>query len=238
MPGPLIYARSKKQLVEKLRKTYGYTRREAELIAEAAWEGKGYYYHRGDGYVVRFSPERDKARGGVIGRGRYRHTYDPIVEVAKRVVEEAVRAAETVAREAERKTGKPVEPEKILKVAFPRKPRLPREVVEITNYVWEELPEHVKRDRRQTWITVMNVVKMLYDWAVEHGFDIKNVDLVHDFDWAQGYHHVKSEVLNKIMVGAAKEVHGLTEEDVEEMMRAYEEDSKILMEYEMERWNG
>jgi len=234
MPEPLIYAKSKKQLVRKLREMYGFTTEQARLIVEACWEGRGYYYNRGDGYFVRFSPEREYARGHVIGRGRYRHTFDPMVEVATKLVTETVEVAETVAREVKKKTKKKATPEKVLKAAFPRAPRIPEEVKEITHYVWDNLPEYVKRGvrRSQTWITVMNIVKMLRDWARDQGFDIQNFDLIHELDWAQGYYEVKAQVIERIMKSVAKEYHGVTEEDVEAMLKYYEEQSKALMEYE------
>ena len=173
MPGPLFKVKSKKDFISKLRKHYGYTREQARVIVEAAWEGPGYYYHRGGDYFVRFSRERDLARGGSIGRGRWRHTFDPVIQVAKRLTEEAVRAAEAVSRRVEEKVQKPVRAEAVLKAAFPRRPKLPSEVKRMADFVWDELSPSVKRAGNWTYITVLNIIRMLYDYAKNQAFGMQ-----------------------------------------------------------------
>ncbi|RLE48552.1 MAG: hypothetical protein DRJ18_01770 [Candidatus Methanomethylicota archaeon] len=230
MPGPLFKVKSKKDFISKLRKHYGYTREQARVIVEAAWEGPGYYYHRGGDYFVRFSRERDLARGGSIGRGRWRHTFDPVIQVAKRLTEEAVRAAEAVSRRVEEKVQKPVRAEAVLKAAFPRRPKLPSEVKRMADFVWDELSPSVKRAGNWTYITVLNIIRMLYDYAKSQGFDMQNIDLLHDFDWAQGYHYVKGEIMRKIMNAVADKYAGITDDDVKAMMAAWEADIRLREE--------
>jgi len=224
MPGPLFKVKSKRDFIQKLRKHYGYTRDQARIIAEAAYEGPGYYYHRGGDYFVRFSGERDLARGGVIGRGRWRHTYDPVIQVTRQLAEETIRTAELISRKIEEKVGKPVKSTAVLKAAFPREPRLPREVKRIADYVWSELSPSAKQAGKWTYIMVLNIVKMLYDYAKEQGYDIQNLDLIHDFDWTLGYYHVKGQIMKKLMNTIADKYAGITDEDIKAMMTAWEED--------------
>lgn len=224
MPGPLFKVKSKRDFIRKLRKSYGYTRDQARIIANAAYEGPGYYYHRGNDYFVRFSRRRDLARGGIIGKGRYRHTYDPIVEVAKRLAEETVRTAESISRRVEEKVHRPVKAEVIVKAAFPRRPKIPREVKHIADYVWDELSPTVKREGKWTYIMVLNIVKMLYDYAKQQGVDIQRIDLIHEFDWTLGYYHVKGEILKRLMKTVEEQYTGLTDKDIETMTEAWYQD--------------
>ena len=231
MPGPLFKARSKRDLVKKLQRM-GYSGDEARLMAEANYEGRGYYYVRGGGYIVRFSSKRDFARGRAIGRGRWRHTFDPIVEAAVKLTEEAVEAAEGIAGEITAKQPeKPVTGESILRRAFPRE-KFPREVREAANYVWENLSERVKRAGRWTYMTVLNIVKMLFDWAEEKGVDPEKIDVLGEFDWNMGYQHVKNQVMEKLMKTLEEKYYGVTDEDIRRMMEAYENASRFRMEGE------
>jgi len=224
MPGPLFKVKSKKDFIRKLRRNYGYSASEARTVVDACYEGPGYYYHRGGDYFVRYSGSRDLARGGKVGRGRYKHTFDPIVEVAKRLAEETVRTAEAISRRVEEKIHKPVKPEVLVKAAFPRRPRIQREVKRLADYVWEELSPTVKREGKWTYIMVLNIIKMLHDYAKEQGIDIQQIDLIHKFDWMQGYYYVKGEILRRLMKTVEEQYAGLTDRDVEMMIEAWYQD--------------
>ncbi len=38
--------------------------------------GPGYYYYRGNGRWSKYDPERDRMKGGLIGRGPYKQMHD------------------------------------------------------------------------------------------------------------------------------------------------------------------
>ena len=112
----------------------------------------------------------------------------------------------------------------IVKAAFPRRPKIPREVKHIADYVWDELSPTVKREGKWTYIMVLNIVKMLYDYAREQGVDIQRIDLIHEFDWTLGYYHVKGEILKRLMKTVEEQYTGLTDKDIETMTEAWYQD--------------
>jgi hypothetical protein len=50
------------------------------------WKGKGKYYKRGKRTWTKYSEARDKAKGGRVGTGDWKHTHDRTVRAkSKRV---------------------------------------------------------------------------------------------------------------------------------------------------------
>ena len=204
MVSSLKFFKSRRQFINYLIKEKGLSKKRANEIANKHWKGKGYYYHRGKGYWCRYSEKRDKKRTKKghypVGKGKWRHTFDPII---KRAV-------------------------KIVKSVLKRKRKDPQ-ALELAHYVWDNLNK--KTRRKWTFIQVYNICKILSELARDKGIDVKSIDVLHGFDWRQGYKTVKAEALSKVLYSVAKEYDGITEKDVDLMLKDYYENLQRLSEY-------
>ena len=222
MVSKLRYFRSKKSFIKWARKL-GLSRKEAE----AKWKGPGYYYHRGKGYICKYSKARDLKRGGKIGRGPWRHTHD-FVKAVKKLRAYAKRKAKAIAKAKKKATlGK-------IAAAASRKAerKVDREALEIAEYLWSQIPREYKEgsERKWTYISVIALAKYVKRKAVEQGVDWRAIDWAMEIDWKQGYSYAKSFVDS---VFREVSYEGYTEKDVEAMMKYYEMLADSLSEYSL-----
>ena len=226
MVSKLRYFRSKKAFI-KWAKSLGIH------IKKAAkqWKGPGYYYHRGKGYICKYSKARDLKRGGKVGRGPWRHTHDLAKRIIKKTIKHVKLAAKVAKKVIEKKRKRKVSTKTILLKTIARKPkRLDPEAKEIADYVWNNL-KTLRSRGKWTYIMVYNIAKLLVDNARKQGVDVKSIDVLYDFDWSLTYHEVKAQAVKKVFKGVAEEYYGITDEDVKLMMQYYEQLAESLEEY-------
>ena len=204
---------------------------------DEAWTGPGYYYARSRTHISKHVPHLDKRRGGRIGRGSWRHLHDVFTRLY-RVTRKAAR--ERVERLVRKRGVKPKKlAEKIVYAkAIGRSRRLPREVHSIARYLWENIPRKYREGRRRKWsyIAVLALAKTIHRVSREKDIDWKQIDWIHEIDWRQGYGKAKKEVLR--LLGTRKSYDRISDKEIKEMLKYYEELAKhgAEIEIELEPW--
>lgn len=225
----LRYFRTLSDLI-KWAKENGYSVR----ACREAWTGPGHYYARGKNHISKHVPHLDKRRGGLIGRGPWRHVNDYYVVVrklkreVKKTVKKVVRktlAKKTIKKVVRKHPEKKVEVARAVVVKAVQRARkvkqLSPRVKQIADYLWDEIPRKYKegKDRIWTYISVVALAKAI-DEALGNR-DWKSVDWAQEIDWASGYRNAKA-VVHKIL-GVGGGFKGLTAREVEELVRKWNE---------------
>ncbi len=190
-----------------------------ESVADERWEGRGWYYHRGRGYIVRYSSARDRARGGRVGRGSWRHTHD-ISKLVGRLRHHVKRVARALAKKKasklrrrghRKKEAVEVAAKHTISVGVRRARSLTNAspaVKKIAQYLWSEIPRQYKEGRNRVWtyIAVVSLAKVINKYCSAKGVDWKAVDWSQEIDWRQGYRHAKQYVKDILGVGKYEDI--------------------------------
>ena len=217
MPTKLYYFKTRKQLLKWCRQR-GYSIK----ACEEAWSGPGYYYARSRSHISKHVEHLDKRRGGKVGKGEWRHIHD-LERVIRRLNKRVRKSVEKRTRILEKKRIQRRKAEKIVLAKTIRRARkLPKTVMEIAAYLWNNIPRKYKegRNRKWTFISTIALAKAIHRLARENDIDWKSIDWVHEIDWAQGYKYALNEV--RRLLGATKDYTGLSEKEIREMMKYYE----------------
>jgi hypothetical protein len=212
MPTKLYYFRTKREFL-KWARSLGIPKAKASK----QWKGKGHYYHRGKGYLCKYSPGLDmkrkskyKSKGAKTGRGPWRHTHDIskiIIKIRKHVKAVAKKKAKKVEQRLRKRGLKPKEArKKAAKIVVTKSVKKARslarskEVQRIADYLWDQIPRKYREGKGRVWtyISVLALAKAIHEKTSRKGIDWKSVDWAAEIDWESGYRAALAKV-NEIL---------------------------------------